>query len=224
MRRSYLFAACTCLALAAGCAYRGAVYSEYAQFALDIRTTQESSAPVMVNVGYDRGVLAHIPKRSNEANSLQGEAVSVISWNNLATEPNPVNAITGRLLKADAGFISGIAANVAAAPDNATVVIVPAPVAREVPSGLREQPVFSVETKGNPGERIAAAVTPTPYGPDENTEKIKQWIRSDPGKNRLKLRTWLNEHGYAKYGIANVLDGKEFSRTREDITRDLALN
>ena len=56
MNRLNLLLACACLVLPTGCAYRGAVYSEYSQVGLDIRTTQASNAPIMVNFGYDRGV------------------------------------------------------------------------------------------------------------------------------------------------------------------------
>lgn len=135
--------------LPGGCSYRGAVYSEYSQLALDIRASQVSGAPVKVNFGYDRAVMAYIPKRSAESNSIQGEAVSVISWNNVGSDINPMHP-TNTLLRVDAGFITGVAANVASAPSNATVII--------VDPRLSTNQVLT--TEGSPGARIAAAFAP----------------------------------------------------------------
>jgi hypothetical protein len=207
MKHTHLFVFCACSIFSAGCAYRGAVYSEYNQTALDIRASQASGAPVQVNFGYDRGVFAYVPKQNAETNSTQGEAVSVISWNNTATELNPTQTSSNSVLRADAGFISGIAADVASAPGNYQVNIV-AP-------GLATN---TVQTSGDPGARISAAIGhPTPYGPDENTEKIKKWLKSDPKTNTPLLRAWLDKNGYDQYGITNIEDGSEFAKARVDI-------
>jgi hypothetical protein len=133
--------------LTTSCAYRGAVYSEYEQMALDIRASAASGSPVQVNFGYDQGVLAYVPKQNNDTNSTQGEAVSLISWNNIATELNPKKVSTNSVLRVDAGFISGVAADVVSAPPNIQVTIVAPNLTN------------TVSTSGSIGERIAAATT-----------------------------------------------------------------
>jgi len=138
------------LILTSGCAYHGAVYSEYTQFALDVRTTAESSAPVKVNLGYDRGVMAYVPKLKGKT----GESCSIISWQDIGSIANPSQTSTGSILRVDAGFISGIAAEVAAAPSNATVVVVPAPETKRAATQLR--------ITSDPGKRISAALTFAP--------------------------------------------------------------
>lgn len=150
--------------LAAGCTYRGAVYSEYNQTALDIRAQQASSAPIKVNFGYDRSVFAYVPKRNASSNSLDGEAVSVIAWNHLQHSVNPYGTGTNTLLQVDAGFISGVAAVVASAPANADVVVVPVhaavfePMATLAPKADQGLGARKIGTSGKPGNRIAAAV------------------------------------------------------------------
>jgi len=145
MKFTILCIACTSTLLATGCAYRGAVYTEYNQTALDIRSSAASGAPVQVNFGYDSGVFAYVPKQNAGTNATQGEAVSMISWNNIATTINP--AETTNLLRVDAGFITGITADVASAPAGSTVTIV-AP-------GLTN----AVAVSGDPGTRIGAATS-----------------------------------------------------------------
>jgi hypothetical protein len=147
MKNLILFVICACSVLLAGCAYRGAVYSEYNQAALDIRASEASGAPVQVNFGYDQGVFAYVPKQNGDTNSIQGEAVSVVSWNNMATELNPTQTSTNTVLRVDAGFISGIAADVVSAPANSQVMIVAPNLTN------------TVSVQGNPGERIVAATT-----------------------------------------------------------------
>src|SRR5687767_5244296 len=114
------------LNLASGCAYHGAVYSEYGQLALDVRSTAESSAPIKLSFGYDRGVVAYVPKLKGKT----GEACSIISWQDISSTVSPPHLADQNVLVVDAGFISGTAANVAAAPSDATVVIEPGPAAR----------------------------------------------------------------------------------------------
>lgn len=197
MKRTHLLIVCVCSVLSAGCAYRGAVYSEYEQTALDIRTTAASSAPVQVNFGYDQGVLAYVPKLNATTNSFQGEAVSVISWDNIGLELNPTQTGSNSLLMVDAGFISGIAADVASAPEFTTVTIL-AP-------DLKTTTTNEISVSSSAGDRISAAMGhPTPYGPDENTPKIVNWLKKDPKTNTPLLRAWLDKNGYKQYGIANV--------------------
>jgi hypothetical protein len=145
MKINHLVLISSCCVPLMGCAYRGAVYSEYEQVALDVRSSAASSAPVQVNLGYDRGVFTYVPKQNGETNSTQGEAVSVVSWNNICTELNPMRQSTNSVLKVDAGFISGVAADVVSAPEGSSVTIV-------APSLTN-----TVAVSGSPGERIAAA-------------------------------------------------------------------
>jgi hypothetical protein len=147
MKYKNLILVCFGCQLLMGCTYRGAVYSEYEQVALDVRSSAASSAPVQVNFGYDRGVFAYVPKQNGSSNSTQGEAVSVVSWNNIATELNPTQTSTNSVLRVDAGFISGIAADVVSAPSNCSVNIVGPDLTN------------TVDVSGTPGERLAAAVT-----------------------------------------------------------------
>src|SRR5207249_9774961 len=91
-----------CTVMVGGCAYHGAVYSEYSQFALDVRSTAESSAPIKIDLGYDRGVLAYVPKLKSKT----GEACSVISWQNIGSSIAPSSLGTKSVLNVDAGFIS----------------------------------------------------------------------------------------------------------------------
>ena len=192
--------------LVEGCSsYRGAVYSDYTQAGLDIRSSAASGAPVQVNFGYDQGVFAYVPKQNADTSSTQGEAVSLISWNNMAAELNPMGTSSNSLLRVDAGFISGIASDIAAAPAGSTVTIV-AP-------GLSN----TVAVTGEPGARIAVATSqPTPFGPDSNTDKIQQWIISD-SKNRALLRAWLDNNGYKQFGITNIEQAGQFAKARQDI-------
>src|SRR5437867_12266422 len=118
MKRLPLISASLVLIMTAGCAYHGAVYSEYSQLALDVRSTAESSAPIKVSFGYDRGVVAYVPKLKAKT----GEACSIISWQNIGSTVSPSQLGTQSVLRVDAGFISGTAANVASAPSDATVV------------------------------------------------------------------------------------------------------
>ncbi len=165
--------------LAAGCAYRGAVYSEYNQVSLDVRANQASSAPVKVNFGYDRQMMAYIPKRNPTTNSIRGEAVSVISWNDIYTTLAPSKLGTSSVLRVEAGFIAGTAANVAAAPSNATVIITS-------PAGTN----FVVNTQGSPGRRIATAFKPTARFVSADQAEMQELLdqimaKPDPGRSAL---------------------------------------
>ena len=204
MKRIQLSLVLVPLVLLAACAYRGAVYSEYTQFALDVRATQESSSPVKVNLGYDRGVLAYVPKLDDRSHSRRGEAVSLISWNNVGSDWLPIDATKGvlssqKVLRVDAGFISGIAAVVASAPSNANVQVVADTTGKETS--------FAVRTVGGPGERIGLALeamVAKKIGMDEQMiAEIVTYVRLSDGKvDVARLGNLLN-------GVAN-LDGNEF--------------
>ena len=94
-----------CLVLTPGCKYRGAVYSEYTTAGVDIRANAASESPIQVAFGYDRGVVAFIPRRTSGTNGSPGEAVSAISWSNLGSRYSP--AASNSVLTVDAGFITG---------------------------------------------------------------------------------------------------------------------
>lgn len=179
--------ACAALALlASGCGYRGAVYSSYQQLALDIRASTESSTPVKVQLGYDRGVGAWVPKLNagtgrTAADIDRGEAVSIISKDDIrSTVTPPIKPATDaaksaastvaaaasstssassggyNVLKVDSAFITGMAANVAAAPDDTTVTVVIPPDERAEGGAAT---TLSVKTHGDAGERIATALS-----------------------------------------------------------------
>lgn len=169
MKRFLVVAAMTAL-VGGGCAYHGAVYSEYSQVALDIRSTAASSAPIKVSFGYDRGVLAYVPK----LNGTNGESCSVISWQKIGSTMMPARTGSNSVLRVDAGFISGTAADVASAPDDCKVVILP-PRAEE---GVQAEKgaSYSVETKGGAGERIARAFQPSARFLTESQMKLQQLI------------------------------------------------
>lgn len=130
MRTIYLLFALVLLGLASGCRYRGAVYSEYEQLALDVRaSTTDANGPVKVNFGYDRGVIAFVPHRvgGDGKTGARGEAVSVISWSKTGTDVRPSTAPRGgsnTVLSVNAGLITGTAANVAAIPQGMLVTVV----------------------------------------------------------------------------------------------------
>ena len=113
-----------------------------------------------------------------------------------------------RSLRADAGFISGTAATVAAVPADSQVIIAPEAETR----GHRQE----FKTTGGPGDRISAALAPTTFGQDINSAKIRGWLKKDPA-NKLKLKVWLEEHHLEQFGITNILDGKPFAKTRQEI-------
>ncbi len=130
-----------------GCGYRGAVYSQYTQMGLQVKTSGETASPVDVNFGYDRGAMAIVPKR--ETGTWEGEAGSIIARNNMDVQLLPR---TGEeVFKVDEAFISGSAAIVASLPESDRVIVTVAP---------RE----SIETKikGSPGSRIGTALADKP--------------------------------------------------------------
>lgn len=147
--------------LAAGCAYRGAAYSEFTTAGIDLRADATSGAPVRFIFGYDRGVGAYVPRRNSGTTDSQGEAVSVVSWSYLRTTPAPTpqNA-NNTAISVDAGFISGTAAQVIAAPKDFDVIIIEptVPGASTTPSVTATPNVTGFfTTQGAPGDRIAIA-------------------------------------------------------------------
>lgn len=176
------------LALAAGlalavtgcCHYRGAVYSEYCMVGLDVRANAVSSSPVQASFGYDRGLGTFVPRRSSGTNGSPGEAVSVISWNHINSTLDPWRP-TNTVLAVNAGFITGTAASVAAAPSNATVVI----------RGVDQTPMAELQTVGDPGERINAAVSAGRYleAVKNKTQELLQYLTAPDGSlDRARLK------------------------------------
>jgi hypothetical protein len=223
MKILILFVVSVCLTVLTGCAYRGAVYSEYEQLALDIRSTAASSAPVQVNFGYEQSVFAYVPKQNAGSNSTQGEAVSVISWNNIATELNPTQISTNSVLRVDAGFISGIAADVASAPSNSTVTIVAPNLTN------------TVSVTGSAGERISAATTAfAAKAVNDENEKIIQLIKAvDDGTGKVSQQkldklvkgTLIEGHVNAFYGVStDLLTAKLMDGWRPYIPQMIANN
>ncbi len=137
-----------------GCAYQGAVYSEYTHYGLGVRSAVEEASPVNVELGYGRGVYALVPKR--EAGPSQGEAASLISKNDLGSDPRP-NA-TEELLRVDAQFISGAAAIAAVMPENTVLMINSAAGVEDAKVNIQN---VMVKVKGEPKERLSAAFTPS---------------------------------------------------------------
>lgn len=188
------------MVLASGCAYHGAVYSEYSQFALDVRSTAESSSPIKVDLGYDRGVFAYVPK----LNGKNGEACSIISWQNIGSSPEPSGLGSNRLLTVDAAVISGIAANVAAVPESMNVSIVQ-------PNG----PSVELQTSGGPGARVATALVALTFGQDVNTAKLRAWIK-DPA-HRQQLNDWLDQNNLKGTSITHLLNTDKYASVRQRI-------
>lgn len=219
MRNLLRFIAPVLLTLS-GCAYHGAVYSEYSQFALDIRTSGESSSPIKVDLGYDRGVMSYVPKLKGDA----GEACSILSWEDIGSVVSPdliKTNTTNSVLRVNSGFISGMAANVASIPSGQQITIEPDPETRS--------PATQVTTSGEPGERISTALTGKKFGQDDNTLKIRKWLRID-SKNTDKLKQWvvdqkLNVNTNAPtIGIGNILNDEDSVKYRQEIVDEFNIN
>jgi len=251
MNRIHIAFLSVVVSLLTSCAYRGAIYSEYSQCALDIRASaQDANGPVKVNFGYDRAVLAYIPKRNSSTNSSRGEAVSVVSWNNTSTTWVPpslpsaalsnalamiTNSVVGpiysnKLVKAseikdvirvDAGFISGTAANIATVPSGYNVV---------VRSDSSSTNVFQVTTSG---DRLALASVGV-YGKaiGSKTAEINRMI--DDIVNRVGVHGLVDGVEYeallkpidgmddgAKKKLAQRLGGKPVSMLRQQLSTEL---
>lgn len=222
-----------------GCHYRGAVYSEYNQTALDIRAQQASSSPIQVNFGYDRGVFAYVPKRNASTNSLDGEAVSVIAWNNLQHDVNPFTTSSNTLLQVDAGFISGVAAIVATAPQDAKIVIVPVhdAVFETMASITKNTSVstktYQIQTSGNPGKRVSSAMqvfslpVEQDFSTDDSTDRIEKWLALDDDKpvktNSLLLDKWMKSHNLNPDHQTMLVYGKQATKARMKAIQDLKI-
>ena len=157
----------TCALFLGACQYKGAIFAEYQHMGLGIRAAPEQGSPVDLEVGSDRAVIAFIPKRERGDN--KGEATSIVSWNFLRTTANPGSK---ELLKVDAGFMSGTAANVlATASDSKNVKLM---------SG--QSTVATFRANGSSSERLTEALsavdtsiygTPTAREYDQLFEKLK---------------------------------------------------
>lgn len=66
--------------------------------------------------------------------------------------------------------------------------------------------------------KISASATH--FGQDENTARIRTWLRKDD-QNKENLRAWLDSEGYIDYGIANILNGSRFAKARKKVVAEL---
>ncbi|MGA2140430.1 MAG: hypothetical protein ABSH14_16350 [Verrucomicrobiia bacterium] len=251
MNRIHIAFLSVVVSLLTSCAYRGAIYSEYSQCALDIRASaQDANGPVKVNFGYDRAVLAYIPKRNSSTNSSRGEAVSVVSWNNTSTTWVPpslpsaalsnalamiTNSVVGpiysnKLVKAseikdvirvDAGFISGTAANIATVPSGYNVV---------VRSDSSSTNVFQVTTSG---DRLALASVGV-YGKAIGSKNVEINQMIDDIVNRVSVDGVVDGMEFGtllkpvdgmgddtKQRLVRQLDGKQASMLTQRLSTDL---
>jgi hypothetical protein len=88
----------------------------------------------------------------------------------------------------DAGFISGIAANVASAPQGATVTILPCTVTEGAVRSLSGAEGYQVNTVGTPGQRIATAFSPSARFVSESQSTLQSLfdqIGSRPDRDAL---------------------------------------
>jgi hypothetical protein len=138
------------LLLCGGCTYRGAIYASYQEAGLGIKATAESTAPIKVHFGYDRGVGAWVPRRGGS----DEEATSLISRDDVRAGVNPTNT-SQALLETDGVVISGTAAIVASAPAGAVVRVTEA----DAVAGEAAGDVLRVKTEGTAGNRLAAALS-----------------------------------------------------------------
>ncbi|PON14999.1 hypothetical protein C2W62_26160 [Candidatus Entotheonella serta] len=141
-----------------GCAYRGAVYSEYTHYGIGIRSAVEEASPINVEVGYGRGVYALVPKR--EGGLSRGEAASLISKNNLGSDirPRAPDTDTEEILQVDAQFVSGAAAVAAVLPENSVLMINSAVGTEDATVNLQN---VRVDVQGEPMQRLSAAFSPS---------------------------------------------------------------
>jgi hypothetical protein len=208
--------------LAAGCAYRGAVYSEFTTAGIDLRADATSGAPVRFVFGYDRGVGAYVPRRNAGTTDSQGEAVSVVSWSYLRTTPAPTQQNANKTaISVDAGFITGTAAQVIAAPDGFKVIIEEpvTPSATGTPSG-NVTGLFSAQ--GDPGTRIATAASVRSVRPDtrDTLDKKNALITCvEKIDDKAKLEAIAREFPPT---IPVVIFPQSSSATRDSITSAIA--
>jgi hypothetical protein len=181
---SVLLASLAFAALCSGC-YHGAIYSSYQEGGLGIRTTAESDAPIKVHFGYDRSVVAFVPRRGDDAKSE--EATALISRDDVSTNLNPMNTGTTNLIAVNSAFITGTAAIVASAPDHA-VVNVHDP---NSPATVKQ----TYAPSGDAAVRVAAAVA----GQDieyshldrAKRDQIVHWLAQDPATRVPAMQAWL---------------------------------
>jgi hypothetical protein len=65
----------------------------------------------------------------------------------------------------------------------------------------------------------------TPYGADENTAKIRAWLKTpSTPKHEDQLRAWLGVPLVNKVGMASILDAGKYSDTRSNIVSEFKIN
>lgn len=137
---------------ASACHYPGAIYTEYTHLGLGVRSSPESASPVDVNFGYERGVLAIVPKRADGK-----DATSLISRTDIGTNLNQ----TGKtLLQVSSDFIAGTAAIAATIPAGADVEFIENGVVKA-----------TAEVKGD--NRIVTALRLTAVAPTPEIRLLK---------------------------------------------------
>jgi hypothetical protein len=150
---------------AGGCTYRGAIYASYQEAGLGIKATAESTAPIKVHFGYDRGVGAWVPRRGG----TDEEATSLISRDDVRAGVNPTN-ISQSLLETDGVVISGTAAIVASSPANAIVKVVEGDAVTQgvaTEHTMATGTALEVKTVGSAGNRVAAALSQAEVSDDQ---------------------------------------------------------
>lgn len=136
--------------MTAGCATRnGAVYSHYQAFSLaSFRISEEVAAPIQINVGYDRGSVASLPKRNG---NMEGESTSLLSSSRLVANLalNATKSAPPSQFIVTEHIASGNAAVIAALPDSGTPV-------QLILDPSMSPVVFNV--KGTQAERVAGVL------------------------------------------------------------------
>lgn len=90
--RSLAYMMLAVLALAGwlpGCVYHGAVFSEYTQLSMGVRADRQTNIPLRLNVGYDHGIVAIVPKHEIDTDDGmgRGQVGSLIARNEVAAYP-----------------------------------------------------------------------------------------------------------------------------------------
>jgi len=87
---AYMMLAVLALAgLLPGCVYHGAVFSEYTQLSMGVRADRQTNIPLRLNVGYDHGIVAIVPKHEIDTDDGmgRGQVGSLIARNEVAAYP-----------------------------------------------------------------------------------------------------------------------------------------
>lgn len=109
------------LAVSSGCQYPGAVYTEYSNFALDIRNSVVSDKPLDITFGYDHAQAAYLPKNVGEGAAT--DTVSILSNTKLSTVIDPADPAGKSLLQMKSVFVSGLPAIVLAQPESTHIKV-----------------------------------------------------------------------------------------------------